>query len=314
MTATTTVPSDIWQEVFTQCLPWEDIDSQFLKPSTSTAPLLLRQVCRSWRDLADSIATLWSSLSIKVSRDGCIPRADLVSTWLARAHGQPLDISVTLDTRPGPSAFENAELALLSITPFFGTWRHIVVLLGPFVSLDRLGQMIPSTISPYFKSFHWDFPDSYERAAGNLEHIFSHAPQLRDLNLSSEICANHIVDLMVPFTNLTSLTLSNAVFTIQNCCEVLKQCINLTRFQAFLQGQFEMPTFVNKPPTILPNLQTFGISSTSMDIHLVFEAFTFPSLLPGTPTEVILQPDFTATRRRHVRGRSTNVLAELSQD
>ncbi|KAF8227324.1 hypothetical protein L208DRAFT_1366364 [Tricholoma matsutake] len=44
--------------IFVCCLP----DDSFVKPEKCQAPLLLTQICASWRAIAFSIPQLWSSL------------------------------------------------------------------------------------------------------------------------------------------------------------------------------------------------------------------------------------------------------------
>ncbi|KAK7038167.1 hypothetical protein R3P38DRAFT_2904793 [Favolaschia claudopus] len=71
------VPDDVFGEIFIQCLP----PSRFVVPSRSTAPL--------------SVASLWQSLAINASA-GALLRgmADFCSTWLSRAGGFPLSLSL----------------------------------------------------------------------------------------------------------------------------------------------------------------------------------------------------------------------------
>ncbi|KAJ7194315.1 hypothetical protein GGX14DRAFT_378075, partial [Mycena pura] len=52
-----TLLSEILAHIFVYCLPHGRI-----RPSPRTAPLVLGQICRRWRDVALSTGRLWSSL------------------------------------------------------------------------------------------------------------------------------------------------------------------------------------------------------------------------------------------------------------
>ncbi|KAJ7165745.1 hypothetical protein C8R46DRAFT_996835 [Mycena filopes] len=76
-----TLPPEITSGIFSACLP---TDSEgFLCPAPHTAPLLLAQICRHWREVALSMCELWSSMD-PVDPYRCIASA-LVESWFTRA-------------------------------------------------------------------------------------------------------------------------------------------------------------------------------------------------------------------------------------
>ncbi|KAJ6477211.1 hypothetical protein DFH09DRAFT_1467853, partial [Mycena vulgaris] len=52
-----TLPNELTATIFVHCLP----DHGRVRPSAETAPLLISQVCRHWRDIALGTGDLWSS-------------------------------------------------------------------------------------------------------------------------------------------------------------------------------------------------------------------------------------------------------------
>ncbi|KAJ7191451.1 hypothetical protein GGX14DRAFT_337053, partial [Mycena pura] len=50
-----TLPNELVSRIFVDCLP----DHGRVCPSRSTAPLLLAQICRCWRDIALETCQLW---------------------------------------------------------------------------------------------------------------------------------------------------------------------------------------------------------------------------------------------------------------
>ncbi|KAJ7909106.1 hypothetical protein B0H13DRAFT_1452762, partial [Mycena leptocephala] len=53
-----TLPIDITSRIFLHCLPTHGR----VVPSPSTAPLVLAQICRHWRQVALSTCRLWNSI------------------------------------------------------------------------------------------------------------------------------------------------------------------------------------------------------------------------------------------------------------
>ncbi|KAF8189036.1 hypothetical protein BJ912DRAFT_385412 [Pholiota molesta] len=58
------VPCDVLREIFIHCLPRHPLEIR--QPNTTIAPMLLCQICSSWRTVALTSPTLWSHLSYHV--------------------------------------------------------------------------------------------------------------------------------------------------------------------------------------------------------------------------------------------------------
>jgi hypothetical protein len=72
------LPAEILSQVFLQCIPEESI---FL---AKTAPLVLSQVCRQWREVALSNQLLWNTLTLDPNHSGNPQFAKaLVDIWLS---------------------------------------------------------------------------------------------------------------------------------------------------------------------------------------------------------------------------------------
>ncbi|KDQ49582.1 hypothetical protein JAAARDRAFT_63644 [Jaapia argillacea MUCL 33604] len=90
------LPTDLLQEIFLCCLT-----DTYTRPNLQSAPLLLCQVCFSWRSLCLSTPQLWSSIDLRDFRDsGSGLRSSLlpptiVETWLARS-GPTCPLSIRL--------------------------------------------------------------------------------------------------------------------------------------------------------------------------------------------------------------------------
>ncbi|TFK49786.1 hypothetical protein OE88DRAFT_1662450 [Heliocybe sulcata] len=109
---TQTIPTELVSKIFVHCL---DTESNFITPDPCHAPLLLTQVCASWRECAVNTTELWCSLRVRIpyradcddssessdSSDSSNPRAQRavahLQSWLSRAGEQPLALSLFFD-------------------------------------------------------------------------------------------------------------------------------------------------------------------------------------------------------------------------
>ncbi|KZT20077.1 hypothetical protein NEOLEDRAFT_1025012, partial [Neolentinus lepideus HHB14362 ss-1] len=86
------LPVELLSQIFMKCLP----GGTFITPRRFSAPLLLMQVCSTWRRVALSTPGLWCYLKIELGPRDELPtqlgKADLMRTWLSRAGARPLNL------------------------------------------------------------------------------------------------------------------------------------------------------------------------------------------------------------------------------
>ncbi|KAJ3996626.1 hypothetical protein F5050DRAFT_69858 [Lentinula boryana] len=89
------LPVEIISEIFSQCLPEVDTSSVIWssEPHPFQAPLLLTQVCRSWRSIAIATPRLWSTLIINAS-NGSPSHGAITKLWLDRSRNVPLTLTL----------------------------------------------------------------------------------------------------------------------------------------------------------------------------------------------------------------------------
>ncbi|KAL0950003.1 hypothetical protein HGRIS_010013 [Hohenbuehelia grisea] len=288
------LPADVLAEIFTHCLPTTP------KCRTHKAPLLLGQICRTWRETSRSTPRLWSSIHItvpetvhpseynKVVHDRCSG----IRAWLDLSGHLPLSITL----RAPASNAVNSEVTLpvnhflRVISEFSCRWKDVHLEL-PYNSLSILQCLpFPSEGLPYLEEFHLVENLTLDQrlrivsvlvtvASEVMPHCNSQflmlSPKLRTLSLSYSAPMN----LLIPSQQLTSLSmarvgsgrslsLSNTVNILSRCNETLRSCSltiasrrTLDENVAMAMGQ--APTFTLEDRLLpFPRLQKLHVKNT----------------------------------------------------
>ncbi|KAJ6565831.1 hypothetical protein DFH09DRAFT_1363622 [Mycena vulgaris] len=231
------VPYEIIARIFADCLPGDGR----VKPLPHAAPLLLAQICSQWRQIALETRELWSSFdftfrshALEVDRrafrtyltefpdplsyDGI---STLLETWLPRAHGHPL--SITLRCTRGRRAIP--QRIVLAISRFSRQLERLEVAI-PYDNRNMLRQLsggpLPKllTLSFAFPIGHLPMPDipsaaqltsldfGWSMKTRYCPALFDRFPTLRHLKLGTF----HVNDIAFPvppiiYPSLQSLTL-----------------------------------------------------------------------------------------------------------
>ncbi|KAF8871211.1 hypothetical protein BD779DRAFT_482479 [Infundibulicybe gibba] len=184
------LPPEILGKIFLHCLPIEG----FFSPSD--APLLLVQVCRSWREVALLTPLLW----LKLPRlhlhlgDGCL---QLLKIYLKKSAKTALSITLELAWIPDDSPF------LPLITPYLSRSQHLSITYVRGVSLE------PCVTHNYFPLLE------------NLE-LFCRSPDNRSPNVSPMV---GLEGIKFPWFQLMRLTIQfhNTIETLT----LLRNCSSL---------------------------------------------------------------------------------------
>ncbi|KAJ6454378.1 hypothetical protein C8R45DRAFT_601914 [Mycena sanguinolenta] len=182
------LPFELRSKIFCLCLPSDGR----VRPSPTTAPLLLAQVCKHWRAVALATPELWSSVFFEFSPDP--PYADLgslygyelpthsttalVDLWFTRSSGYPLSITLHCDWRTG---LPHGLMDILKTRS--AQWIRMEV------SLSRRAMLELNSVSGPFPCLRILAIDTNE----SLPHDFS-----LNTNLYTHSCAPALVSLRLP--------------------------------------------------------------------------------------------------------------------
>ena len=202
------LPVDLWAHIFLFCLP----DQDFIVPDPLQAPLLLCQVCSSWRTVATNTSLLWSNLSIRQSWRRHIWKSSLES-WLTRARNASLHLEISI-------AENNVDDHIFKlIVSSADRWCHL-----------RLGvtdQLLRSILNRPMPKLHTlEFNSIYPFASLVIPN--PRVPNLKAVSLLTK--SLFIQPISLPWTQLTSLT-SLCWLNVEQHIDILRRCPNLEMYR-----------------------------------------------------------------------------------
>jgi hypothetical protein len=281
------LPLELFGIIFVCCLP----DDLFVKPAKNQAPLLLTQICASWRAMALSIPELWSSLCVayhvtgrgKGLKDIDRTIAPSMGLWLSRSGSLPLSISIKsmvikqsiLDVLFHHSA-RCRRLQLKGIQ----FWSGLQIPNGDFPILEQL--YVQSHIVPFSS-------------------MFASAPQLHEVSWRDVLSSDSddpSLTLSLPWAQLKRLTLimsaTRVLTSVGMLLDMFAMCPLLEYACVTFRGVDVVPP---RNQILLPNLSSLALHACGPnDVYTpLFTYLTTPSLrsltcVSGTawPSQVFL--------------------------
>ncbi|PBK70308.1 hypothetical protein ARMSODRAFT_955779 [Armillaria solidipes] len=268
------IPDDVLRHIFSFCV--HEIYDILTERDTSNSldsrnpPWTLSQVCRSWRRVALSTATLWRCLSIDFEQyrepKGVHLHQFMLGLHLQRA--RHCQLTIRLSSMNDVSSHASIPILLTSI-PF---WRHLRACV-PAGSLAVL-----SHYRPYLESLHYlqiGLPIDHDDAVSNI-HAFEMAQSLRILDIDSILCRHfHPPD---SGNRLTKLVIQGPFY--QHMFSFLCKTPNLESLTLYFEASepFERPS----SPIMMPKLTTLEIcewnDAAPSSIARFFESLELPTL------------------------------------
>ncbi|KAJ7474722.1 hypothetical protein FB451DRAFT_1246432 [Mycena latifolia] len=209
-----TIPTELTAKIFVDCLP----DHGRVWPSAEMAPLLLVQVCRSWREIALGTGDLWKSADVSFESNSR-PYTNvcrILSRWFPRAVGRPLSLTV----RCGYSRSDVPPAILTSISTFqtqlgrlelrlpLADFRKLKRIGGSFYRLYHLAISLTDWWSAVGVLFDFDAPSLHKLCLGVgilLPTDAGISPLLTTLEISEPMSFEVVLGLVQRFPQLQHL-------------------------------------------------------------------------------------------------------------
>ena len=287
------LPIEILQEIFIACLPTAHNHLM----SRWEPPILLTQICSSWRNVAHATPQLWKSihiagpyrrlpgsphyflnfLSTTIEHD---PRLEAVVEWLTRSAAYPLDISVGHSISNDDDWFYYRTID--SLIQFSEKWREIR-LSAPYEALLPIASL-PLSKVPLLEALslkcHVNF---IELDPQWISSGVVNAPNLRDLGLWSTFRNLDIVQLPINWSQLTNISLedSPSSLSIKRAYKLLSLCRNLITCRMHIGNftDYNEPLETNATPISLPFLTRLAVcEALATAASRLFTLLHLPSL------------------------------------
>lgn len=271
------LPVELLSEIFKLCLP-----GSYIVPKLKSAPLLLVQVCSSWRRLALSIPQLWSSIAVEVTVQRCRPPVPLIELWLQRSVNQPLSFSITEleqeDAREIPDPVTAASV-LKSFVPAHHRWTSVKLEYHDWRWPSGLEQLPPDALLDSLETLDLQREYWFKDDTPDLKRVLQ-APHLHDLTWHSRSPPSDYLQT-VNTLQLTHLDLvrpvSKDVFLdVLSGCRAIQSCTFFVQLVGRAPDDSDDPA-VDTSLILLPHLHTFELT-VDMALTTLLSRLVFPSL------------------------------------
>ncbi|KAF8200667.1 hypothetical protein BJ912DRAFT_575164 [Pholiota molesta] len=279
-----TLPVEVLQEIFLWCLPARPSHTQSLYHSLDlrgftprSAPLLLCQVSKLWRDSAISLPNLWTSLDVYVCMGKAQPAIPLATVWLARSGGLPLSLALYQQNESTDNSDAAGEILEL-YKRFIHRWSAIQFdLTGP-----RYCRLLTSEqkSAPMLKQFRMHtsyrtYEEETDKDLFGIFGIFACAPRLSQLfvsriphlTLAGESCVS------IPWRQLVSLSL-DYISSVGTTLRILQKC------PALMEASFKIDMLSGPLPCvpIYHSLRSLSLNVAHDKIANFWDNATLPGL------------------------------------
>ncbi|KAJ7054773.1 hypothetical protein C8F01DRAFT_1374058 [Mycena amicta] len=243
---------EILQNIFDESLPIQPI------PHPLQPPLLLTQICGSWRAIAVHTPSLWSSCRFDGSMHqpgsmfGGIKTPEPLDLWLSRTGVHPL----RYDVRMHHNADSDTAQRIMTLLLQHATQWQDMSLTFPSVVLDLLtGSTYPLLEKLALRSIR-DVQSSMQSSIPAGRNPF---PRLRHLVIGGRYKSP--VALHLPWGQLTRLKCAGG-WGVNDAVDALRPCRSLQRFEGFWGIPGSMPTGGMLPP--LFSLRSIRITNQNL--------------------------------------------------
>ena len=241
-----------------QCLPAD-------KPAVinvQKAPMLMAQVCSSWRSIALSTPRLWNSMSVR-GRDGMVlaSQSALISTWLGRSATLPLSIEIDENGLPDSQQEQDFVNALI---PFIPQIKCLTI----YAPQSMIEKLIGSQDVSALTNLKIIITNALDGEPLNISHS---ATSLRNLSITHFRFDRD--KLHFPWAQLTEF--DAACIGPGQCFDFLRQCHNLSRL--CLKDVSGLDNGVTHPPILMANLVSLELE-VEHRIEYFWNNLTLPRL------------------------------------
>ncbi|KAJ4482439.1 hypothetical protein J3R30DRAFT_2174084 [Lentinula aciculospora] len=331
LSAARKLPMEIMSEIFLQCLPAVDTSSVIWRPEPhpNQAPLLLTQICRSWRNIAIATPRLWSTLIINAS-NGSSSHAEITKLWLTRSRNVSLTLTLLVRSadrfhggRRTTSYEEFVPIAAIEVLtmfiPHFPRVRALALLFAlPVIRAVSELRPVEDDVCNQLERLH--LTTSFENTPLEItwtRSLVHSAPNLRHLYFDSSMVPLPIVRGQEWCLRLRTINLDAAYgippedffLLLRNSPELIR-CVIVMNLDELLN---HFTRWDEMPKVIHTALQELSLSSEDASLGNVLDLLTLPALV-SLKLGAVGDEAWPHNELLHFLSRSLCVLKELKLD
>ncbi|TFK25170.1 hypothetical protein FA15DRAFT_366961 [Coprinopsis marcescibilis] len=269
------LPAELWAEVFLYCIQTPQTEGTPMWYSRELAiPMLLCQICRSWRQIALSFSQLWQRLTVCISMGKSYPSFELASIWIARSGTLPLSLSLYQQNESNLNRLVTGRMLALFMK-HMPRWMDIDFrLAGPRLS----NSLFPEHLgAPLLRRFNVRTNCRvYEREEKDIFGVFQEVPRLTHLEVSRipelDLLGNSIIN--VPWAQLETLSM-DYVPSVGTSLHILSKCHSISACEMKIDSLFG-PIFDS--PLCHSRLLSLSISVSFEHFPGLLTMLTLPAL------------------------------------
>ncbi|KAF8893699.1 hypothetical protein CPB84DRAFT_1848603 [Gymnopilus junonius] len=236
-----------------------------IRGNLHTTPLTLGAVCQSWRQIAWSTPSIWTSFAFLLKQPENPTRVEVAVEWLQRSRRLPVSIELYTSADLGPQTPVDALLPLIeSINLCSDRWRSLSLSVPPLI-LSHINDNYGAP--PVMDSLYINVADSK----------FIHLSIPSTMSKKVDITGISLEDLSFQWDNTTYVS-ADGSYTVYDCIEILRQGTHLIKcYFVPMDSGFHDVTFdmcMNHQVTYL----NFLCYCEEQDMAFFFDHVTLPAL------------------------------------
>lgn len=292
----TLLPLEILTHVFLSCIQDEDDHSP-------DVPLILGQVCSSWRKLVLKLPQLWTHLSINLTARTSLPAAspftssssssqqprlskspealaNLANLWFERAKNQLLSVTINLTAMNATAVQDVSSSLVRPILSHAKSIQHLSIHASSHTQLANLFSRSDVEFTN-LESLSLSLQHAASSSSSSPITTFTNAPRLTQVffDLNGSPPSTSLIHL--PWAQLEQFSMSGAsLLPADECRLLLSTCTNLRKASVWIDDDYTQSD-EKTPTTLLPHLTHLSLSfygRHEKTINSLLTSFDLPHL------------------------------------
>jgi hypothetical protein len=247
---------------------------RYLRPNSCASPLILREICKAWKAIAESTSNLWSSINLDFSHNEVDAQlSDGAQGWLLRSSRHLIDIQIifprySLAADQAPNLDQFFEMLM----PFVIRWRYVSLRM----SLDMMQRLLGCHAPPLPMLHSLELCLSSDAVNVPTVSLANSATALHHIILRKQIAGSK--SLVLPWHQLTRLVMKGlpaSNMSVARCTAIIRKCPRLE------YASLKLPSYAAASashPTTHLQLSQIVVTGSCRLVSELLDNLTLPAL------------------------------------